>query len=141
MTMMQKIKKYSLVFLGSISLAIGIVGIFLPLLPTTPLLLLSAFCYLRSSEKLYNWLLHHRILGAYIYNYMTYKAIPKKTKLGALVFLWATLSISAVMVPILHVRIFLLLVGLAVSIHLLTLKTMNPKEMEFDETEPDSPKN
>jgi uncharacterized membrane protein YbaN (DUF454 family) len=122
---MHSIKKYLLIMLGTISLVLGFIGIFLPILPTTPFLLLSAFCYIRSSEKLYNWLINHKIFGKYIYNYMTYKAIPKKTKIIAISSLWATLTVSIIFMDNLHIRIFLILVGIGVSIHLLKLKTMD----------------
>ncbi len=122
---MNSIKKYLLIFLGSLSLVLGIIGIFLPLLPTTPFLLLASFCYVRSSEKLYNWLINHKIFGNYIYCYLTYKAIPRKTKIGAIIFLWSTLIISMILLSSLHLRIFLAAVGIGVTIHLLTLKTLS----------------
>lgn len=121
------IKKYLLIFGGSVSLLLGILGIFLPVLPTTPFLLLTSFCFLRSSKRLYNWLINHRILGSYIYNYVTYRAINKNTRIGAMIFLWASLSFSIFVVPNLHLRIFLIVVGVGVSIHLFTLKTMNKR--------------
>jgi len=122
--MAQKFKKYLLILSGTISLMIGLIGIFIPVLPTTPLLLLSAYCYLRSSKRLYNWLVHHKILGIYIYNYLTYKAVPKSTKIGSLIFLWLTLIISTVIVSNIYLRLFLILIGIGVSIHLLFLKTL-----------------
>lgn len=121
------IKKCLLIIAGSVSLLLAIFGIFIPLLPTTPFLLLASFCYLRSSQRLYNWLINHRIFGTYIYNYLTYRAIDKKTRMGALIFLWASLSFSIFIVPNLHLRIFLITVGVGVSVHILTLKTMNRK--------------
>lgn len=121
------IKKALLIAAGSVSLALGVTGIFLPVLPTTPFLLLSAYCYLRSSARLYNWLLNHRVFGPYVYNYITFKAVTRNVKIGTLVFLWLTLAISILFVPNIYVRISLLAVGFAVSIHVLTLKTM-PKE-------------
>lgn len=116
-------KKYLLIFAGSISLALGIIGVLLPVLPTTPFLLLSSFCYIRSSNHLYNWLINHKIFGSYIYNYLTYRAVKKSVKIGALIFLWFSLLISILIVSNLYLRIFLMAVGVAVSIHLLTLKT------------------
>ena len=81
------IKKYLLIAIGSIALILGIIGVFLPILPTTPFLLLSSFCYIQSSKRLYTWLIHHKIFGAYIYNYLTYRAISKKTKVKSKVML------------------------------------------------------
>ncbi|MDD2484163.1 MAG: YbaN family protein [Eubacteriales bacterium] len=127
---MDSIKKYLYIIVGSVSLILGIVGVFLPVLPTTPFLLLSSFCYVRSSQRMYHWLINHKIFGAYIYNYLTYKAIPKKTKVGAILFLWTTLIISMIIVKYLHIRLFLIVVGLAVSTHLLMLKTLNKEDLK-----------
>lgn len=69
--------------LGFISLALGVIGIFLPLLPTTPFLLLSAFCWSRGSEKFHHWLTHHRVLGPPIENWQKNRAIPLKVKFVA----------------------------------------------------------
>ena len=118
------IKRYLYIFSGFLSLFLGITGIFIPVLPTTPFLLLSSFCFLRSSKRLYEALLSHRILGQYIYNYITYKAIPKRTKYTMMAFLWLTLTASILLVAHLHIRILLAVVGALVSIHLCTLKTM-----------------
>ena len=127
---LDSIKNYLLVFLGTVSLVLGIIGVVLPLLPTTPFLLLASFCYLRSSERMYNWLINHKIFGAYIYCYLTYKAISKKTKIGALIFLWSALIVSMFLVPFLHIRLFLTAVGIGVTIHLMTLKTLSHEEMK-----------
>ena len=124
------LKKCLFIFLGSISVALGVIGAFVPVLPTTPFLLLASFFYLRSSKRLYHWLMDHKILGAYIYNYLTYKAIPKKTKVFVIAFLWATTSLSFLLVPILFVRVFLVAIGLGVTVHLLRLKTLPPDQMK-----------
>ena len=116
--------KYMFIVTGTICLVLGLIGVFIPVLPTTPFLLLTSFCYLRGSTKLYNWLIHHRIIGAYIYNYLTYKAVKKSVKVGSIVFLWCSLGISIFVVENLRVDIILSIVGLAVSIHLLNLKTI-----------------
>lgn len=118
------IKKYLLISAGSLSLALGIIGVFVPVLPTTPFLLLASFCYIRSSSRMYNWLINHKIFGAYIYNYVTHRAIKRSIKIGTLIFLWLTIAISILSVSNLHIRLFLLVVGFGVSVHLLTLKTL-----------------
>ena len=117
-------KKYLLIFVGSSALAIGIVGILLPVLPTTPFLLLASFCYIRSSKRLYNWLINHKIFGSYIYNYLTYRAVKRSVKIGALLFLWLSLLTSIIIFANLYLRIFLVAVGIGVSIHLFTLKML-----------------
>ncbi|MDF2820489.1 MAG: uncharacterized protein K0R15_930 [Clostridiales bacterium] len=120
----KQIIKYSLILGGTISLGLGMIGIFIPVLPTTPFLLLAAFCYLRSSKKLYTWLVNHRIFGTYIYNYMTYKAVKKRVKIVAIIFLWVSLGFSIIVVDNSHLRILLCIIGISVSIHLLRLKTL-----------------
>jgi hypothetical protein len=113
-----------LIVLGALTLALGTVGILIPVLPTTPFLLVSAWSWLRSSDKLYRWLVRHKVLGTYIRNYLIHKAVTRKARRLALVFLWMGLGISFWLVPSLHVRIVLVVVGVAVSAHLLTLRTI-----------------
>lgn len=121
-------KKYLLIALGSLSLGLGAVGVVVPVLPTTPFLLIALFCYLRSSRRLYDWLIHHRLFGTYLYNYVTYRAVPRQTKIGALIFLWAGLITSIILVDALFVRLILLAVGIVVSIHILSLKTITKEQ-------------
>lgn len=119
------IVKRLLIIIGILFVVLGILGIFLPLLPTTPLLLLAASCFIRSSERLYNWLLKNKWLGPYIKNYREHKAVSKRTKIVTLLLLWLTLSYSAIeVVSNLYVRIFLLIIGIGVTIHVLSLKTL-----------------
>lgn len=120
----KSVKKYLLISTGTISLSFGILGIFVPILPTTPFLLLSSFCYIRSSKRLYNWLINHRIFGHLIYNYLTYRAVERNAKIVSIVFLWIALLSSILLLSNIYIRIFLLVVGIGVSIHLLTLKTL-----------------
>lgn len=113
-----------LVVAGSMSLFLGILGIILPLLPTTPFLLLAVACYARSSEKLYHWLLNHRLLGTHIRNYREGKGIPLRAKVTALSLLWLSIGYSALfLVPLLPVKLLLLLIASGVTIHILSIKT------------------
>ena len=93
---MTLIYKCFLVVLGVISFGLGVLGIFIPGLPTTPFLLLSAFLFFRSSEKLYNWLIHHPRFGAYIRYYRIHRAIPLRTKIYATSLMWVMIFISTV---------------------------------------------
>lgn len=129
-----------LVLAGSMALALGIIGIFVPVLPTTPFLLLAAACYLRSSRRLHVWLLNHRLFGRTIRNYLQHRSVARNTKIYALVLLWLSLLISSILVPSTIVLIVLPLIGIGVSIHLLSLKTM-PKGngRETDPGKPDKP--
>ena len=85
-------------FIGILSLVLGVIGIFLPVLPTTPFLLLSATLFLRSSQKLYDWLLSHPYLGEYIRNFKEYKAIPLRVKVVSVSLVWITLLYCALFV-------------------------------------------
>lgn len=110
---------------GSISLSLGIVGIFLPLLPTTPFLLLTAACYARGSSRLHNWLLNNKLFGKYIRNYREGKGIPARSKGLALTLLWLTIGFSIFyVIPILIVQIILLTIATLVSIYIISLPTL-----------------
>lgn len=122
-------KKYLFIFLGSLSLILGVIGILLPVLPTTPFILLSAFCYLRGSKRLYEFVIYHKLFGKYIYNYITYRAVPKAAKICSLILLWLSLSVSIFLVPIMYIRIILAIVGISVSIHLIMMKTLTEEQM------------
>jgi len=122
---MRKTKNTLLVIAGSLSLALGVIGIAIPLLPTTPFLLLAATCYVRSSQRLYSWLIGNRILGVYIRSYMEMRAISRATKIAALLILWGTIGSSlVVVVDNWYIRLLLVLVGIAVSIHLVRMRNL-----------------
>ncbi|ODN29981.1 YbaN family protein [Fervidobacterium thailandense] len=109
--------------IGFVSLVFGIIGIFVPILPTTPFLLLSAWCFLRSSKKFYNWLLNHKVLGFYVKNYLVHRGTTRKAKIYTLVFLWLVILISTVFfVQTLWLRTLLLVIACLVSIHVVTLR-------------------
>lgn len=117
-------KRYLLIVAGSISLALGIIGIFLPVLPTTPFLLLSAACWLKSSQRLYDWLLSHPRLGPYISDFMVHKAIPLRIKIISISLLWITLLYCAIFVTdLLWLRILFMAIAIGVTIHILSFKT------------------
>lgn len=124
------LKKYLFVILGSICLGLGALGVAIPVLPTTPFLLIALACYLRSSRRLYDWLIHHKVFGLYLYNYVTYRAVPRLTKVFALIILWVGLITSILLVEILFVRLILLAVGIVVSIHILSLKTLEKAQLD-----------
>lgn len=127
-TKRNRVTRVLLMIAGTVSLVFAVVGLVLPLIPTTPFLLLTAACYCRSSERLYNWLMNNKWFGEYIRNYREGKGIPLKTKILALTFLWVTISISALFfVQILIVQVVLLVVAIAVSIHILRLPTYRKK--------------
>jgi uncharacterized protein len=100
-------------------------GVFLPLLPTTPFLLLAAALYAKSSIRFYRWLLKNRTFGSYIKNYREGRGIPLKTKIMALSLLWITIAFSAFyIINIIRVRVILILIAAGVSVHILSIRTM-----------------
>ena len=118
------LSRWVLIIVGSFFAGLGILGIFLPLLPTTPFLLLAAACYIRSSERLYNWLLNNKWIGRYIKNYLEGKGIPLKSKVLSISALWITIGYSVFfVVNIFPVRIILILIAIGVTIHLLSIRT------------------
>ncbi len=120
----QKIGRALFFVAGSVSLALGAIGIVLPILPTTPFLLLALACYFRSSERMTHWMLTNRYFGKYIRNYKEGKGIPLKTKLFAITILWIAMVYSAIfIIPIWIVQLILFAVATAVTLHLFRLPT------------------
>lgn len=121
--MPKKLKRKLLIVAGTISTAIGIVGIFVPILPTTPFLLLAAACYLRSSRKFYNWLLNNRFFGAYVRSYLQGRGMPLKIKVLTILLLWVTIACSSIFaVQALIIRVILVLVAIGVTVHIILIK-------------------
>ncbi|MGA1820589.1 MAG: YbaN family protein [Thermoplasmatota archaeon] len=119
-----KALKIILITAGTLFTAIGLVGIFIPILPTTPFLILAAACYLRSSDRMYKWLLTNRVFGRYLKNYLEKKGIPLGVKIFTLLLLWFTILLSAfVFVDIFWVRVMLIIIAIAVTVHLIMIRT------------------
>lgn len=118
-------KRILLITFGFITLSLGVIGIILPLLPTTPFLLLSATCFLKSSSRLYEWLINHKYLGLYIKSYMEYRAITIQTKVLAISMICVVMTVTIIFfIDILWLRIFLAFTGIGVSTYLLSMKTL-----------------
>ncbi len=121
--MSRNILKYTLTLAGTLLTGLGILGIFLPVLPTTPFLLLAAFCFGKSSQKFQKWLFDNRWLGSYIRNYRGKSGVPLRTKIISIAFLWITIGYSALFViDVLYGKIILIVIAVAVTIHLISLK-------------------
>ena len=109
---------------GWLCVGLGAIGVVLPLLPTTPFLLLAAACFARASLRFYHWLLNARVLGQYIQDYRAGLGIPLRAKIIALSALWITMLSSATwLVPLWPVWVLLILIAAAVSVHLLRMPT------------------
>ena len=117
--------KVLLILLGGLSLALGIVGIFLPVLPTTPFLLLTASLWCRGSERLYRWLLAQPQLGSYIRNFREHRAIPRRAKVVTVALVWISLIYCAIAVTKLWwLRALFLLIAAGTTWHILSYRTL-----------------
>jgi hypothetical protein len=113
-----------LIVLGMLSLGVGLVGVFIPVLPTTPFLLLAAACFARGSERIYDWMIGNRLFGSYLRNYREGNGLPMRAKLISATILWAAIMVSVLLfVDEAWIRVVLIIVAVVVSAHILTLKT------------------
>ncbi|QNH78892.1 YbaN family protein [Pseudomonas protegens] len=119
-----RVLRYVLLAIGWLSVALGVIGIFLPVLPTTPFLLLAAACFARSSPRFYQWLVQHPRLGPWICNYLDGNGIPLKGKAYAIGLMWLSIGLSCYLVPSIWARSFMLTSAVLVSIYILRQKTM-----------------
>jgi uncharacterized membrane protein YbaN (DUF454 family) len=115
--------KLALYIVGVLAVLLGIIGIFLPLLPTTPFLLLALACFARSSQRTHTWLLSHGVFGEYLRNYEEGRGIPARAKALALLMMWTSLAYAAWRYDAVWLRLLLLLIGSSVSVYLLRLPT------------------
>ena len=115
-----------LIIVGSLSLALGVLGIFLPMLPTTPFLLLSAAAWVKASPSLYEWLLNHKVFGEYIRNYREHRAIPLHVKIISVTLVWLTIGycIFAVVDEWWWAQVLMGLLAVAISWHILSFNTL-----------------
>ena len=114
-------RRAALLVCGSLSLALGILGVFVPLLPTTCFLLIAAWCYARSSSRLYDRLMRARWIGGYLRRYRDERAIPVHVKIASVVMMWITIGYSVFVFPNVLIRAALLLTAAAVTWHLYRL--------------------
>ncbi len=120
---MNKLKKILFLLTGSVSLGLGVVGVFIPILPTTPFLLLSAYLFAKSSKKAHEWLRKQPFFGKMIIEYQEKGGMRKKVKVIHIVVLW--ISILATIFFIIdnnYIKLLLIIVAVSVTIHLLHLK-------------------
>ncbi|RZA35787.1 MAG: DUF454 domain-containing protein [Lysobacteraceae bacterium] len=106
---------------GALAVLLGILGLFLPLLPTTPFLLLASWCFARGSERLHRWLLSHRVFGEYLRNFEAGRGIPLTAKIVATLMLWTSLLLAMRRFPdsgSLAIPAVLALTGACVSLYL-----------------------
>ncbi|MTD40810.1 DUF454 family protein [Erwinia sp. CPCC 100877] len=105
-------QKIILTFIGWVAVVLATLGVVLPLLPTTPFLLLAAWCFARSSPRFHHWLLYRSWFGGYLRFWQRHRAMPRGAKPRATLFIVMTFAISLWLVKLIWARLFLL-VGLA----------------------------
>jgi len=116
-------KRRLLIGAGTLFTGLGIIGVFIPILPTTPFLLLAAACYMRSSERFYQWLINNRIFGAYVRNYIEGRGMPVRTKIFTILLLWLTIGFSITFgVQNIVIRIVLICLAIGVTAHIGLIK-------------------
>jgi uncharacterized membrane protein YbaN (DUF454 family) len=122
---------------GSVCVVLGVVGIFLPILPTTPFLLLAAFCYGRGSKRFYNWLVYRSWVGSYIRNYRSGLGISLRHKVLTIVLLWLTIGFSIGFVTLAWwLKAALVIVATGVTTHLVRMKTFRTTSVMTTEVLP-----
>lgn len=117
-----------LVVVGAATFGMGTVGLFLPVIPTTPFYLVSGWCWLRGSKRLHAWLMGHPVFGSPLRDYFERRGVRRRNRFIALLFLWLGLGLSIWLTGSLHLRILLIAVGVAVSAHLVCLKALDPPD-------------
>lgn len=121
--------RWTLLPVGCAAVALGVLGIFLPVLPTVPLLLLALACFARSSERFYGWLLEHDLLGPMVRPYLEGQGLKRATKAKAIALIWASIALSAfLLLDAAWLRGMLLLVATGVTVYLLRLPTLADDE-------------
>lgn len=117
--------RWALIMSGFVLIGIGVLGMFLPLLPTTIFFILAAWCFARSSERFHHWLHHNRFFGRYLTNIRRGAGMPVRAKIFTIAFLWTGILVSAVfMTENLYVRILLAAIAVGVTWHLVTIKSI-----------------
>lgn len=125
-----------LIALGFLFVGLGVAGIFLPVVPTTGPLMLAAWLFAKGSPRWRTWLLQHPVFGKYIHSYLKYRGATRTVKIRAITTLWITLGISGIFLyPRLWPLLILLGVGIGVSWHLLSLRTLTEEELRDQERE------
>ena len=113
--MQNKAIKVLLIILGWISIVLGVIGIVLPLLPTTPFILLAGACFAKSSEKFHHWIIHHPLFGPIINNFQNGQGIPRDVKIKVILFIWLTLGISIYFLSHQWVRLIIFIMGIGLT--------------------------
>ena len=129
--MPNQLKRRLFIIAGTIALGLGVIGIILPVLPTTPFLLLAAICYMRGSQRLYNALLRNRFVGNYVRNYLEGRGMSLRNKIWTISLLWIAILCTAFLVTeSLVIRIILAVVLIGVTVHILLIRTLKNEQFQ-----------
>lgn len=116
--------RWMLIVAGMICVALGAIGVILPGLPTTPFLLLAAYCFARSSERFHGWLVNHRWLGSYVRNFESGQGMTRRAKAATLLVMWLSFGVTIIFfVPVVWGQVGMVLLAAAVSIYIVRLPT------------------
>ena len=125
------VKRRLLIGAGTLCTGLGIIGVFVPILPTTPFLLLAAACYMRSSERFYQWLINNRIFGAYVRNYIEGRGMPVRIKIFTILLLWLTIGLSITFgVQNIVIRIVLIGIAIGVTVHIVLIRKRKVEDIQ-----------
>lgn len=114
--------------IGVLAVLLGVIGIFLPLLPTTPFLLLASACFVRGSDRLHRWLLANPHFGKLIRDFEEKRAVPRRAKIIGISLMWLSMSGSIYLVPSPWLKAMLAAIAIGVTIYMLRLRTLAPEE-------------
>lgn len=123
--MVNSLKHVFLIGLGWTSVVLGVVGIFLPILPTTPFILLAAWCFARSSERFHQWLYNHKRLGVIVRSWEDGRGVPRRVRNRVLILLWISMLSSSLIIGRLWAAAGLIVIGSCVSWYLLSLPLLD----------------
>ncbi|MFB0710018.1 DUF454 family protein [Buttiauxella noackiae] len=123
-------KRIILIIIGWLAVVLATLGVVLPLLPTTPFLLLAAWCFARSSPRFHHWLLYRSWFGSYIRHWQDHRALPPGAKPRALIFIVLTFAVSLYLVNILWVRLLLLMMMCALLFFMWRMPVIDEKQQK-----------
>lgn len=110
-------------WIGLLCVGLGTIGIFLPVLPTTPFLLLALYCFAKSSKTWHDWLVNNKLLGKYLRVYTNNEGLTTTAKVRAIVLMWLVMGSTIIFfVNPIWLKILLTIIGICVTIHLLMIK-------------------
>lgn len=121
--MLKRTRALTYLAFGHVFLATGLIGVVVPLLPTTPFILLASWCYARGSERAHRWLRENKLFGVYLREWEEYHSIPLKAKVTAVTMITLTSGYIVYAMPVVAVKVSMVVVGVCVSAYLLTRPT------------------